>query len=112
MTTLASKAEVNMLARHRPEQTPFVGHAFENVTAAPFERQSGTCHEIAHRLRNQNFTRGSERRHARANMHGNADNIVSAEFAFAGMQTATDLEIERAHRIADRAGATHGARRP
>ena len=45
-------------------------------------------------------------------MHGNANNIVSDEFALAGMQTATDLQIERAHRIADCTGATYGARWP
>src|SRR5215510_11322936 len=45
-------------------------------------------------------------------MHRNANNIVSDEFALAGMQTATDLQLERAHRIANCAGATHGPRRP
>src|SRR5438874_848847 len=45
-------------------------------------------------------------------MHDNANNIVSDEFALAGMQTATDLQIERAHRIADCTGATYGARWP
>ncbi len=42
-------------------------------------------------------------------MYGNADNIVSDELAFASMQTATDVQIERTHRITDRAGATHGS---
>jgi transposase len=41
------------------EQTPFIGHAFENVTAALFKRQSGACYEIANGLGNQNFTRCS-----------------------------------------------------
>src|SRR4051794_13991447 len=45
-------------------------------------------------------------------MYGNANNIVSDEFALASMQTATDPQIERAHRVTDRARATHGTRRP
>lgn len=30
----------SLLGRHRAEETPFIGHAFENVTAALFKRQS------------------------------------------------------------------------
>src|SRR5204863_6652444 len=43
-------ASESVLCRHRTEQTPFIRHAFENVTAALFKRQSGACYEIANRL--------------------------------------------------------------
>lgn len=40
----------SVLGCHRAKQAPFVGHAFEKVTAALFKRQAGACYQIANRL--------------------------------------------------------------
>src|SRR5215471_5069134 len=91
---------------------PRVGHAFKRVHALFLERQSGAGHEVAHRLRNQHFARRRKTSDARADVHRDPGNVVAYELAFPGVQATAHVKTERAHRIADRTGATNRTRRP
>src|SRR5262245_30560732 len=51
------------------KQPPFAGHAFQRVRAAFFIFKHKAAYEIANGLGHQNFTRRSETRNARTNMH-------------------------------------------
>src|SRR6185437_10462815 len=93
------------------EQSPLAGHALEVVHAAVVEVDPGASDEVLHGARDEHLSPASQRRDARANVHGEPADLPVDALALAGVQAGADLEAERANAVADRASAPDGADR-
>ena len=67
--------------------TPFAGHTLERFAAAVIEAQSGAYDQVLDGARHQHLAGVGERRDPRADMNGDAANIVADDFALAGMES-------------------------
>jgi len=101
-----------LLHRHLAHsvQPPLLGDAFERNVATILELDAGTCHEILDRARHEHFARLSLQRDARADVDGDAANLLLRQLALAGMQTGANLETELSQAFSDRPPALDGAR--
>ena len=70
------------------EQAPFIWNALQCVDATILEAQPGASHQVAHGLRNQDFTRPRQPGYPRTDMHGDSCQVFTDNLAFAGMQSA------------------------
>jgi hypothetical protein len=81
------------------------------MRSAWFESKARARHEIAHRLRDEDFARSGKPTDARADMDRDSRKIVADDLAFPSVQAAPDLEPERVHRVPDGTGTANGAGR-
>src|SRR4029077_9417607 len=93
------------------EQPPFARYALEVVRTAIDELKSGARDQIFDRARYHHLVRSCDRGDARRDMHRDSANVAANQLTLAGMQPSANLQAQRLHLFAHRAGATHGARR-
>src|ERR1700722_18718933 len=91
-------------------QVPLVWDAFQRVHTTGLESKPRACHEVPHRLRDQDFTWFGKTSNASADMHRNPCEIIVDDLAFPSVQAAAHLKAERAHHIAQRTCATDCSR--
>jgi hypothetical protein len=65
---------------------PLVRNAFEPMRAALLELEPGSGHQVAHGLRNQDFTRRGNTRHARADVDISAASSEDREEAYEAVE--------------------------
>src|SRR5262245_23395104 len=94
------------------EERPFTGQSFEHVRAALFESDPRACHKVFDGIRDEHFSGPRRRRDARADVDGDATDLVAEHFALTRMETAPYVEPERSHVVADSARTADRARRP
>ena len=90
-------------------ELPLAGHALELVDAAVVEVDAGAGDEILDGARDEHLARPGLRGDARADVDGDAGDLVVAELALARVQPGADVEAELAHRVA-RSRARSGSR--
>jgi hypothetical protein len=79
------------------------------MTAAISKAQAGTRHQVLNRARHKHLACTGQCRHARADVHGNAADVIADRFALAGMQPGANLNAERPDFVGDGASAAHAA---
>src|SRR5262245_31572314 len=90
---------------------PLVRHTLQGFDSAILERQVRTSDEVLHGTRYEHLPSICKRSHTRPNVDGNAPELIAHDFAFAGVQTGSHIDPERAHIVRNSAGAAHGAGR-
>ncbi len=96
----------------RREQAPLSGDALENVFAPVSKVQPGAGDEILDGSGHENLIGSGERCDPRADVDGDAAEIVADHFAFAGVKSGADLDAQRPGVGGNGDGATDAARRP
>jgi hypothetical protein len=81
------------------------------VSSPLFEVKTRACDQVLHGSRHEYLASPGKRGDARSNMDGDALHITAGHFDLAGVQSATDLNFERADGLDNRASAANGARR-
>src|SRR5438477_537177 len=82
-------------------EPPRAGHALQLVLAALVERQPGAGHEVLDRRRDEHLSGARERGHARADVDGEAAELVAQPLTLPRVQPGAHLEAEVAHRARD-----------
>src|SRR5580700_11837784 len=80
--------------------------------SALVEAKARACDEVLHRSRYKDLAGGGSRGDARSDMDRDALHIPLSDLDLAGVEAATDFNIERADSLSDRASAANRARRP
>src|SRR5207253_11092148 len=93
-------------------QLPVPWHTFQGVDATVSELDSGPGDQVRNRARAPYFARPGGGPDARADVDGDAADIVADQLAFAGVEAGAYLDPELAHRVASRTGAADRARGP
>ena len=95
----------------RCEKSPLTGNAFELIDTAILKMDSGARDQILHCSGNEHITRLGLRHDPRADVDGDAADIVAHQFAFAGVHTRAHIDPELFHCVA-RSPARNGPRAP
>src|SRR5262245_57244825 len=74
------------------------------MCSAILERQARTSDEVANSLRHENLAGYREARYAGPNVNGNASKIISDQFAFARVNAAAYLQVQRPQLMVERIG--------
>src|SRR2546427_6086512 len=69
------------------EEMPFTRHAFERVGTAILETKTRPGHQVLDRAGDEHLTALGECGHARADVNGDAAELIADDLAFAGVQT-------------------------
>src|SRR5581483_1413230 len=85
----------------RREQSPLALHTLESAAAPVAEGQPRADDEIPDGARRQHLARRGFACDARADVHGDAADVVSHALALARVQSGADLEAERTHGVAN-----------
>jgi hypothetical protein len=91
--------------------TPFAGDTLERLNAAVTETQPGAGDQVLYGARYKNLACTGKRRNARADVNGDAADIISDHLAFAGMEPGTNLDTERLDFLGNRTRAANPASR-
>src|SRR5262245_57725128 len=91
------------------KQAPFTRHAFEVLTSAFSEGQSGAGDQVFDCTRYENFARVGQGRHTGTDVNRYSADLLAHDYAFARVQTCSHLDPERAHTVGDRARTANGA---
>src|SRR5262245_7181402 len=67
------------------KQMPFIRHTLQGFDSAILERQARTSDEVLHGTRYEHFPRICKSSHTRPNVDGNAPELITHDFAFAGV---------------------------
>ena len=107
-----SRITVPMLISAAPrlqgaEEAPFAGHTFECVSTTIDELNARTGNQVPDGARDQHFVGPGSGCYSRSDMHGDPADIVSDEFALAGVQPATDLKAQGAELLTHGTGASY-----
>jgi hypothetical protein len=101
------------------EQLPLAGNALERMNTTVREHDSGAVYEILDGSRRQDLPAAGERCDSRADMNGDTPDVLTSEFALAGVQTAANRDANSGIRSASvvaartaRVGPSKVARRP
>src|SRR5262249_19373022 len=92
-------------------QLPPAGHAFKDIFPALLEFQARAKNQILHDAGHEDLAGSSLRLDAGRDVHGHADDIASAQLAFAGVEPNPDLDAKLPDPIHDGPGAFQGAKR-
>jgi hypothetical protein len=76
------------------EDSPLPGYAPERVCTAVLEDNPGTVHEILDGPRHEDFACLGQGRDTGPDVDGDSANVGTANFTFAGMQTASDVDAQ------------------
>src|SRR5688500_4729741 len=96
----------------RGVKLPASGNVLQFVRAAILEPDARPGDEVLDGARDEDLPRLRGGGDPRAGMHGDAMCLAAGELDLAGVQPGADLESERAHGIANLAGAADGTGRP
>src|SRR2546425_8607755 len=88
---------------------PFTRHAFERVGTAILETKTRPGHQVLDRAGDEHLTALGECGHARADVNGDAAELIADDLAFAGVQTGANLESRPSDALGDRAAGPHRA---
>src|SRR3990172_6715412 len=91
------------------EQAPLFRDALERVNALVLEGDARTSHEVFHGAGDHDLAGAGRRRHAGANVHGDAADIVADHLALAGVEPGSRLDSQLPGLVADGAGAADTA---
>ena len=81
---------------------PFARHALQCLGAARRERDVRAHHEVAHGPRDEHLMRLGEIRDPRADVHGDAREVVAGQLALASVQASPDLHVQPARGVDER----------
>src|SRR5215471_16379387 len=77
------------------------------MAASVIELQAGTGDEIPHGAGHEHLSGACDRRDARRDMDGDANDIIALDLDLTSMEPATHLDAQRAHPLDDCRSATH-----
>jgi len=72
---------------------PFTRHAFERVGTAILETKTRPGHQVLDRAGDEHLTALGECGHARADVNGDAAELIADDLAFAGVQTGGESRV-------------------
>src|SRR5262249_33586929 len=93
------------------EDPPFALDALERSVAAILEAEARPDHEVLDGARREDFAGTRRGRDARADVDGDAADVLAHAHALAGVQAGAHLEPERADRVSNAEAASNAARR-
>src|ERR1051325_8392274 len=93
-------------------QPPLAGHALQRGRPAILELEPRAGNEIAHGARDEHLSRARLTGDARADVDGDAGQLVADDLAFAGVDARPDLQPDTADGVDRRSGTANRARRP
>src|SRR6266542_3488648 len=96
----------------RPRTPPRLRNPLQLVSAAVFERDSGTGDEILDGAGDEHLAGPGERCDTRADVDGDAADLLVDKLALAGVQPGAHVEVEVPDPVAHCTGTANGARRP
>src|SRR5919201_3168968 len=100
-----------MELRHDAEEAPWIRDPLQPVLAAVLEVDPRAGDEVLDGARDEHLAGLGKRRHARADVHGDAADLAVDELALTRVQPCADVQVERADAVADRARAADRPRR-
>ena len=93
------------------EEGPFSRETLEDMRSAILESNAGPCDEVFDGVRHEDLTGTGRRGDARSDVDRDAADLLTDDLALAGMQAAADLQVQRAHLVANPACTAYGASR-
>src|SRR5450755_1596638 len=94
------------------EECPRSGRALEGMRAPSVELEPGPGHEVLDGARDEDLARVRRAHHPRADVDGDAADVVADELALAGVQARSGLDAELEKVVTDRARAADCPRGP
>src|SRR4051812_42552975 len=91
------------------EQAPGAPNALQLVLAPGVEADPRADDQVLDGARDEHLARPGGAHHARADVHGEAADVVADHLALARMEPGPDLDAELAHRLLDRRGGADRA---
>jgi hypothetical protein len=92
------------------EECPLSGRALEGMRAARVELEPGPGDEVLDGARDEDVARVRRAHHPRADVDGDAANVVADELALAGVQARSGLDAELEKVVTDRTRAADCSR--
>src|SRR5437763_17207855 len=93
----------------RHEDRPLAGDSLQRLAAPIGETQSRSRHQILYCTGHQNLARAGKRCNTRADVNGDAADVVADHFALAGVKSGTHFNAERPDFVSDGACAANAA---
>lgn len=90
-------------------ELPGVGDSFQGVNAPVLKRDTGADYQVLYGCRHEHLTRFCKAADASADVDSDSGQIVPADFAFAAMHAAADLDAKPMRLFRDGASAAHGS---